>query len=208
MRGRRKARRARGEERQGRRTRRELVGAGSGAVCDAVGRLFCGTYFARCMYYAFGVLCRGICMRYITLASCVTLPCSCGHSGPSTQATTQQQQQQTFRRTPVHHSVQGFVQHQVAVSILFCWLTYYSGNGKNYLFRNWRSEKKKTVIGNNFLTQKKTVREQKLEIGNNVAQAQKRKCGVDWKPAMLKITGFRLFYLIPKLCPGKKPGNR
>ena len=30
------------------------------------------------MYYAFGVLCRGICMRHITLASCVTLLCSCG----------------------------------------------------------------------------------------------------------------------------------
>ena len=98
-------------------------------------------------------------MRHITLASCVTLPCSCGvrstrcthviakrceetygrprkstltvvflnwsqhwanpkraflvHSGPSTQAT---KQQQTFRCTPVHNSVQGFVQHPVAVS--------------------------------------------------------------------------------------------
>ena len=32
-------------------------------------QLFCETHFE---------LCRGICMRYITLAVCFTLPCSCG----------------------------------------------------------------------------------------------------------------------------------
>ena len=40
--------------------------------------LFCGTCFALCTCRASGVLCRGICMRYITLAICVTLPYSCG----------------------------------------------------------------------------------------------------------------------------------
>ena len=40
--------------------------------------LFCETYFALTIFCASCVLYRGICLRYITLALFLTLPCCCG----------------------------------------------------------------------------------------------------------------------------------
>ena len=45
--------------------------------------LFCETYFALCMYHASGVQCRGICLRYITLAICLPCHVAAGYATPA-----------------------------------------------------------------------------------------------------------------------------
>ena len=140
MRGRRKAMKARGEERQGGReergTRRERVEAGSGAVCDAVRHssmeytlcCVCSMHLACCVgesvcatsHLLLVLPCR-VAVGYATPAARMWLPSVAKrrmdvheshqwgnpergflvHSGPSTQATTQQQNVSAYSSAPL-----------------------------------------------------------------------------------------------------------
>ena len=55
------------------RIHKKRIGTKTGAVCHAVARSYVERAFAVCSCRASGVLCRGICMRCVTLAVCVTM---------------------------------------------------------------------------------------------------------------------------------------